>query len=263
MINNLGNVSVIFGQQGFTYTPPDGFQALNSKNLATANRTGVIRPQRFFDCLTYTGNGSTQSVSGLEFKPDFVWIKERSSGSEHKIFDVVRGVQKAISSASNGAEEDQSNYLTSFHDHGFVVGNDGSVNENSQTYVTWCWKAGGAAVSNSDGTITTSISANQESGFSIVTYTGTGSAATIGHGLGKAPKLIIVKLRSGSQDWFVNNGMIFNEYGKYYKLSSSSGSDASDTNVFPNTAPTSTVFSVGTDSAVNSSSSTYVAYVWS
>jgi len=202
-------------------------------------------------------------VSGLEFKPDFVWIKERSSGSEHKVFDVVRGVQKGLTTAGNSTEEDQANYLTKFHDHGFVVGNDGAVNENSQTYVSWCWKAGGTAVSNDDGSITSSVSANQTSGFSIITYTGTGSAATIGHGLGKAPKLIWVKNRTTQQDWFVNNGMILNDLGKYYKLNSSSSSNASDTNVFPNTAPTSTVFSVGGDNAVNGSGDNYLAYVWS
>ena len=116
--------------------------------------------------------------------------------------------------------------------------------------------------SNFDGSIQSTAKVNATAGFSIITWTGTGSAGTIGHGLGVAPKWLVVKLRSGSQDWFVNNGMILNDYGKYFKLSTT-GAAASDTNVFPNTAPTSTVFSVGTDSAVNSSSSTYVAYVFS
>ena len=120
-----------------------------------------------------------------------------------------------------------------------------------------------AGSSNFDGTIISDLKVNQTAGFSIVGYTGTGSAATIGHGLGVAPKWLVVKLRSGSQDWFVNNGMILNDLGKYYKLNSSGSSNVSDTNVFPNTAPTSTVFSVGTDSAVNASGSTYVAYVFS
>ena len=132
-----------------------------------------------------------------------------------------------------------------------------------QTYVVWAWKGGGAASSNSDGTITTSISANPTAGFSIVTWTGTGSAGTIGHGLGVAPKWLVVKLRSGSQDWFVNNGMILSDLGKYFKWNDGSVNNASDTNVFPNTAPTSTVFSVGTDNAVNGNGDTYVAYVFS
>ena len=188
--NDNYGMYVNFGQRPFTYTPPTGYRSLCTKNLPP-NVPSVVRPQKYFDTILYTGDGSTQSVSGLEFKPDFVWIKERSSGSEHKVFDVVRGVQKGLTTAGNGTEEDQANYLTKFHDHGFVVGNDGAVNENSQTYVSWCWKAGGTAVSNDDGSITSSVSANQTSGFSIITYTGTGSAATIGHGLGKAPKLIL------------------------------------------------------------------------
>ena len=262
--NGVTNVGVYcnFGQRAFSHSIPTGFKKVNTLNLPPDDDI-ILRPQRFFDTVLYTGNGSTQSVSGLEFKPDFVWIKERSSGSEHKVFDVVRGVQKGLTTAGNGTEEDQANYLTTFHDHGFVVGNDGAVNENSQTYVSWCWKAGGTAVSNDDGSITSSVSANQTSGFSIITYTGTGSAATIGHGLGKAPKLIWVKNRTTQQDWFVNNGMILNDLGKYYKLNSSSSSNASDTNVFPNTAPTSTVFSVGGDNAVNGSGDNYLAYVWS
>ena len=251
------------GLGDFYYTAPTGYKALCSKNLSP-NVPSIVRPQRFFETVTYTGNGGTsQDISSLEFQPDLIWFKGRNHGGQNVWIDSVRGTNKNIKSDSNAAEGTTTAFLSSFNPNGFTVGQSGTTNGSSETNVAWCWKAGGAAVSNSDGTITTSISANQESGFSIVTYTGTGSAATIGHGLGKTPKLIIVKLRSGSQDWFVNNGMIFNEYGKYYKLSSSSGSDASDTNVFPNTAPTSTVFSVGTDSAVNSSSSTYVAYVWS
>jgi hypothetical protein len=139
----------------------------------------------------------------------------------------------------------------------------GQGNGASNTYVSWNWNAGGSTVTNNDGSISSQVRANTTAGFSIVGYTGTGSAATIGHGLGVAPKWLVVKLRSGSQDWFVNNGMILNDLGKYYKLNSSGSSNVSDTNVFPNTAPTSTVFSVGTDSAVNASGSTYVAYVFS
>ena len=256
--------SVNFGQKSFIYTPPTGYRKLNSNNIPVDATPSILNPKKHFDTLLYTGdNTTTRNISGLEFQPDFVWIKPRSFTSNHVVLDSVRGVHQRILPNSSGAEVDNSATIKAFNTDGFQIGNSSLLNTDGATHVAWCWKAGGAAVSNSDGTITSTLSANQEAGFSIVTWTGTGSAATIGHGLGKAPKLIIVKLRNGSQDWFVNNGMIFNEYGKYYKLSSSSGSDASDTNVFPNTAPTSTVFSVGTDSAVNASSSTYVAYVWS
>ena len=257
--------NINFGQHSFLGTIPDGFKTLSSANIPpdpTINT--IVRPQRFFETVTYTGNGGTsQDISSLEFQPDLIWFKGRNHGGQNVWIDSVRGTNKNIKSDSNAVEGTTTAFLSSFNPNGFTVGQSGTTNGSSETNVAWCWKAGGAAVSNSDGSITSSISANQECGFSIVTYTGTGSAATIGHGLGKTPKLIIVKNRTTEQDWFVNNGMIFNEYGKYYKLSSSSGSDASDTNVFPNTAPTSTVFSVGTDNAVNGNSDTYVAYVWS
>ena len=256
--------SVNFGQKSFIYTPPTGYKKLNSNNIPVDATPSIIRPQKHFDTLTYTGNGSSSHrITGLEFQPDLVWIKGRSAGTNHIIQDVVRGnfILYPDSNQQEGATG--GGWVKSFNSDGFTTDVNGPINTNSATYVAWCWKAGGAASSNSDGTITSSLSTNQEAGCSIITWTGTGSAGTIGHGLGKAPKLIIVKLRSGSQDWFVNNGMIFNDYGKYYKLNSSGSSNASDTNVFPNTAPTSTVFSVGTDGAVNASGSTYVAYVWS
>ena len=266
MINNLGDVSVNFGQQGFTYTPPDGFQALNSINLATANRTGVIRPQRHFDVLLYTPNSSSLTVDGLEFTPDLIWLKSRTQAYRHYWFDVVRGTgQKALSSDINDQEGSDAGSITSFNRGGFSIPGATGFNDNgsgANGVVAWCWKAGGAAVSNSDGTITTSISANQEAGFSIVTYTGTGSAATIGHGLGKAPRVVITKLRdTTTQDWFFLTGEIMDDRGKYQKFNES-GSIASDTNVYPATATTSTVYSVGTDNAVNGSGSKYVAYCW-
>ena len=246
----------------FYYSVPSGFRALCSANLPPT--VPSINAQKHFDTLLYTGDGSSSNqVTGLEFKPDLVWIKGRSGGTSHVIQDVVRGnfILYPDSNSQEGATG--GGWVKSFNSDGFTTDVNGPINTNNATYVAWCWKAGGAASSNSDGTITSSLSANQEAGCSIITWTGTGSAGTIGHGLGKAPKLIIVKLRSGSQDWFVNNGMIFNDYGKYFKLNASSSSNASDTNVFPNTAPTSTVFSVGADGGVNASGSTYVAYVWS
>ena len=253
-----------FGQRPFTYTPPTGYKKLCAKNLPP-NVPSIVRPQKYFECVTYTGDGaSNKKISGLEFKPDMVWTKRRNSSDDHFVFDSVRGASTSrLKISSNIVQDGNFGSINSFNHDGFDVGANVATNADTVTYVAWCWKGGGTAVSNSDGSITSSISANQESGFSIVTYTGTGSAATIGHGLGKAPKLIWVKNRTTEQDWFVNNGMIFNDYGKYYKLNASSSSNASDTNVFPNTAPTSTVFSVGGDNAVNGSGDTYVAYVWS
>ena len=269
IFNGYGNSegAFNFGQRPFSYTPPTGFKTLCSNNILNTDVPSIIKAKEHFDTLLYTGNGATQSITGLEFSPDFVWIKERSSTSSHTLGDTVRGPNKILQSNANDEELEPSagaERFKSLDSNGFTHANSGAVNQSGQTYVAWCWKAGGASVSNSDGSITSTISANQEGGFSIVTWSGTGSAATIGHGLGRAPKVIIVKRRTGgAQDWFVNNGMIFNDYGKYYELNKNDVSNASNTNVFPNTAPTSTVFSVGTDSAVNASGSTYVGYVWS
>ena len=271
------------GLGDFYYTPPTGYKALCSRNLPP-NVPSVVKPQKHFECVTFTGNGSTgQSITSLEFQPDFIWFKNRSAGNNHASVNSVLGRSKGLYMDSNSGDFNSSagRDLVSFDPSGFTVGEPeqaSSTNNNGSNIVAWCWKAGGSsntfnidgkgyasasAAGLDDGSINpTGASVNTESGFSILTYTGTGSNATIGHGLGKAPKLIWVKLR-GSQDWFVNNGMIFNDYGKYYKLNSSGSSNASDTNVFPNTAPTSTVFSVGTDNAVNGNGDNYVAYIWS
>ena len=144
-----------FGQQEFDYTPPTGYKKISSANIVPEDPI-IMRPKRHFDTVLYSGNGSTQSVSGLEFKPDLVWIKERSSNSSNQLYDVVvRGATKRLRSDTSDAEDTKSNGLTSFHDHGFILGDHSAVNTNGNTYVAWCWKAGGAAVTNNDGSITT------------------------------------------------------------------------------------------------------------
>ena len=278
--NGVTSVGVYcnFGQRAFSHSIPTGFKKVNTLNLPPEDDI-ILRPQRHFDTVLYTGNGSTQSVSGLEFKPDFVWIKERSGTSESKMFDVVRGVQKALSSSSSGAEEDQSNYLTSFHDHGFVVGNDGAVNENSQTYVAWCWKAGGAAVTNNDGSITTQVSANQDAGFSIVTYTGNGTnGATIGHGLGKAPVMRIGKARelgsvgSAGPHWSINhqnlnNGMNGGSDAGTIFMNLTQAQENNNHGAIGAVSSTTATLSDGSSGSaprphVNQSGETYVQYFW-
>ena len=246
----------------FYYPVPSGYKALCSVNLPPTV-SSVIRPQRHFDTVLYTGNGGTsQTISGIEFKPDLIWFKGLNHSAAFVWLDSVRGVTKNLRSNSNAQEGTTTAFLTSFNEDGFTVGQSGTTNGSGETNIAYCWKGGGAAVSNSDGTITTSISANQEAGFSIVTYTGTGSAATIGHGLGKVPKLVITKLRdTTTQDWFMNFGEITGDRGKYVKLNSTNA-EVSETTVYPNTASTSTVYSVGTDNAVNGSGSSYVAYCW-
>ena len=269
MINNLGNVSVNFGQQGFTYTPPDGFQALNSKNLATVNGTGVVRPQRHFDSILYTGNGSTQSPSGLEFTPDFVWIKARSVGHSHDWFDSVRGVSKTFYSNGRNEESSFSGLLTSFHRGGFTVGSWDDVNQNGTTYVAWCWKAGGAAVTNNDGNITSSVSANQEAGFSVATYTGStaSGALTVGHGLGRKPAWVIIKRRDGgNHDWIIGHqGLATNAFANNKFLKFETGGTFTNSLVF-GAEPTTTVTQIVTDGSAGASNltstGTYVMYSW-
>ena len=258
-----GSGYVNFGQRPFSYTIPSGYKTLQARNIPLAS-TSVVRPQKHFETLLYTGNGgSNNEVTGLEFKPDLVWIKSRSATTDQIWQDSVRGnyILYSNSNAQEGATG--GGWVKNMNEHGFVTDVNGPINTNGATYVAWCWKAGGAAVSNSDGSITTSLSANQEAGFSIVTYTGTGSAATIGHGLGKAPKVVLTKLRdTTSQDWFFLPGELTDDRGKYIKFNDQAAI-ASDTNVYPNTATTSTVYSVGTDNAVNGSGSKYVSYCWS
>ena len=251
-----------FGQRPFAHTPPTGYRSLCSRNLATPVPPKMIRPQRHFDTLTYTGNGSTQSISGLEFAPDFVWIKERSSTSSHALGDTVRGALKVLQADITDAEVTTSTNFTSFDSNGFTHGNGGRVNQNSQTYVAWCWKAGGTAVTNNDGSITSSVSANVEAGFSIVSWTGTGSDGTIGHGLGAVPSIYFVKRRNSSKSWYVQIGNLDGiSLGRFLKLESSTTIDfASD--VFAASADTSTVLNTKSDTATNGSGDTYIAYCW-
>ena len=215
----------------------------------------------------YTGNGSTLSVSnavnGVSMQPDLVWVKGRSVAYSHGLYDSVRGATKRLISNLTNAEDTLSG-VTAFNSGGFSLGSDINFNENAATYVGWQWKGGGTPVSNTAGSITSSVSANTTAGFSVVTYTGTGAVgATVGHGLGVAPSLIIQKPRSaGTSDdnWHVYHSSI----GATGALSLNTTSGTSTSAVWwNNTAPTSTVFTVGGSGAAgytNNSGSTYLAY---
>ena len=255
-----------FGQQGFVHTPPAGYRALNSKNIATPVPAGVVRPQRHFDTVLYTGNSSTNNITGLEFKPDLVWVKRRDGSAHHNLVDSVRGTQKHLQSSGTGSEDTEtgSNGLTSFNSDGFTVSGTnsgtGRINYSGNTFVAWCWKAGGAAVSNSDGTITASVSANQEAGFSIISYTGNStSGATIGHGLGKTPKWFIVKSRSQNRGWNNYHASLGNT--KYIQLQQTH-TPQTQSGWWNNTSPTSSVITLGNDNDVNDSSQNYICYAW-
>jgi hypothetical protein len=211
-----------FGQRPFTYTPPAGFKALNTNNLPTPS---IVNGANFMAATTYPGTAGVQSISNavnnVSFQPDLVWIKSRTPGAtNHALFDSVRGVTKYLSSNTTTAETTLAQSLTAFNSNGFSLGTDTTlVNASANSYVAWQWKAGGAAVSNTQGTITSQVSANTTAGFSVVTYTGNQNAsATVGHGLGKVPSLIIVKQTGGTtENWYVahsslstNNQLVFN-----------------------------------------------------
>ena len=260
-----------FGQQGFTYTPPTGFKAVNSKNLPP-NVPSIVRPQRHFDVATWTGNNTAGRLIPLEFKPDFVWVKCRTAGHDHQVTDSVRGSSKALAANLNEEEIDwdvlysgNNKGMGDYVNGGFILDDDGNnarYNNTGQTYVAWCWKGGGAAVSNTNGNITSSVSVNEKAGFSIVSYTGNGSnGQTIGHGLTQAPQWIMLKNRDAVQNWRVWHHKLAADGSKRLILDQINASE--DAGFLNDTAPTSTVFTLGNaDDAWNVNGNKFIAYCW-
>ena len=218
----------------------------------------IIKPNTQMNPVTYTGNGTTQSITGVNFQPDFVWVKSRNFAEDHQLTDSVRGATKVLQSNLNNLESTMTGGLTSFNVDGFSVGNQSDFNYNNDALISWNWKGGGSASSNTDGTITSSVSANTTSGFSALTYSANNTAgATVGHGLGSVPEMIIVKEKSGSiNDWTVYHVTQGNSTRGVLNETNAWGSNAA----WNNTTPTSSVFTIGSGSVVNRSGSTYVAY---
>ena len=221
-------------------------------------------PELAFQAKLYTGNGGTQSITfdGEEdMQPDFVWIKCRSAIEGHVLFDVARGVQKAINSNTNQTEATSSNYLTAFGTDGFSVGSSGLVNANSETYASWCWKMGTAfsndASATSVGSIDSSGSINTTAGQSIISWTGSGSAATIAHGLGAQPQVVFVKNRDDTASWNVYT--VVGGGGKGLFLNENNGFDT-DSSYFNGGTASTTTFPVGTANTANGSSDDMIAY---
>ena len=225
--------------------------------------TDIDKSDDYFNTKLYTGNGGTQNITGLDFAPDWVWLKSRSNGNYHNLSDTVRGVNKQLYSNDTSAEATKTTVLTAFNSDGFTLGSESDVNGSGRTFASWNWLAGGSASSNTDGSITSNVSASTTSGFSIVSYTGTGSNATVGHGLGVAPKLIIAKSRDAAENWVVFHKSL-NSTGAgtyiYLNTTAAAGGGGSNTSIFNNTAPTSSVFSIGTDGNINNSGDDYIAY---
>ena len=220
--------------------------------------TTIKKPSDYFNTKLYTGNGGTQSITGLDFQPDWVWIKERSSTSSHALFDAIRGATIKLSSNNTDANNTSTADLTSFNSDGFTNGNSGAVNESGQTYASWNWKANGSGSSNTDGSITSTVSVNTTSGFSIVKYTGNSSAgATIGHGLGVVPNVIIAKKLNNTSNWSVYHSGLGN-FAKVLSLNTTSAA-TTDSGVWDN-VPTSSRFLVGSDNTTNANGDDYIAY---
>ena len=277
--------SANFGQKPFKFPPPAGFQPLA---LANTPRPTIVRPDQFVGVTTYSGDGTTEARAiNVGFKPDFVWIKGRNTAYSHLLYDTVRGIGplKGLNSNETRAEgatvgDDATyGYLSSFNNNGFSVikGSDATsyTNGGSSNYVAWAWKAGGnsntynindvgyataSAAGLTAGTITpTGASVNTKSGFSIITYTGTGSAATISHGLGKAPAFYITKARtsSGFGNWTVYHSSV----GTQALELNGTGAAFSDSTRWPSAADSS-VINIGSNGNVNQSTYTFVAYCW-
>ena len=358
----------------FNYTPPTGFVAASSANLPDPT---ILLPNKHFDTLLYTGNATDdRDITGLNFQPDWLWIKERSGTESHLLFNSVVGTSNFLKSNSSASEANDPNALQSFNSDGFQIGTSTELNANSETYVAWNWNGGdtdgktyavtvvpdsgnkyrfdgygtsavtldlaeggtyifdwsdssaqshpirfsttadgthgggseyttgvvkddsnykttitvaasaptlyyycqyhsgmgGQANTNStlgssnfDGGIQSTVKANTTSGFSIVTYTGNGSAgATVGHGLGVIPRIVIVKRRNSGDDWRINIGPILGSGKEGHSVKwNSTGGEADTNSLFNSTNPTSSVFTIGNDADVNSNGSTYLAYCFS
>ena len=222
----------------------------------------ISKPNLHFNTVLYTGNGANaRGITGVGFKPDFVWNKGRDDTWQHILTDIVRGATKNLYSDATNAEVTDSTRLQSFNSDGFTIGTNNQINENTDTYVAWNWLAGGSqGSSNTDGSInTTYTSVNTTAGFSISKYTGTGSAGTIGHGLGVKPDFWQVKALSETRAW----------YGWHKNLAlgdkitlNESGAKTTDTSLFTTSAPTNQVINLGASVGVNNSGQTFVCYAF-
>lgn len=266
-----GTGHINFGQRPFAYTPPTGFVALNTFNLPEPS---IKAGNKHFDAVTWTGNDVNNRLiaNGGGFQPDLVWAKARNQAYSHTLYDVIRGGANKLSSNITDAEStNYANGQVSFQPTGFnaVAGSNGSItiNETGTNYVGWQWKAGGSAVSNTAGSITSQVSANPSAGFSVVTYTGNASVASFGHGLGVAPKFIIIKNRSASgtgAQWCVGADVSgWNWATDYLYLNSTiaKATDGGTTQFY--SAPTSSVVNIGGGTNTNGSGNSMVAYCFS
>jgi len=270
MYNSGDGFYINFGQRPFAYTPPSGFKKLNTFNLPDSN---IVNGSEHFVTALYTGSGAARSINNtitdsggvetgeaIKFGPDFVWLKSRSTTGTHILNDSVRGGNKQLFSNLTSAEASSTIKLTGFTSTGFTLGADdgsgtGDANYSGTTFAAWNWKAGGTGVSNTDGSITSTVSANTTAGFSVVTYTGTGVAGSVGHGLGVVPKLYIVKQRTDAgNNWIVQTTAVDGSLDYLFLNTTSAKGDSGDT------PPSSTVLNISGNNDVNGSGDGIVAY---
>jgi hypothetical protein len=231
----------------------------------------IDKPTDYFETAIWTGdNTSPRNITSLNFQPDMIWGKIRSQGYSHQLFNSISGFGNDKELTPNntltegGGNAEDSGYVSGVLSNGFTV-TAGTTdraywNDNSETYCSWNWKAGGTASSNTDGSITSSVSANTTSGFSIVSYTGTGANATVGHGLGVAPSMVITKRRSGADDWIVWHKDLTNPASYLYL--NGSNIEMGSVAAYQNITPTSILLYPGTDSRTNDNGDTYISYVF-
>jgi hypothetical protein len=239
----------------------------------------INKPNEYFNTVLYTGDGSSpRSLTGVNFQPDWVWLKRRNDAASHTLYDVVRTAGSTKGIATNSTVEEgltasegttaNFGYINSFDSDGFSVttgaSSDGYVNNSSDTYVAWNWLGGGTGVSNTDGDITSTVSANTTSGFSVVSYTGNGTnGATIGHGLGVAPKMVIPKCRSDAGDWSCYHASLSASNNIFLNLTQAQSAivDRDNGGISTTSSTTFTVAQGGsTLNNVNGSGRTYIAY---
>jgi len=243
------------GVGDFYYAPPTGFLALCTANLSDP----AVVPGENFNTVLYTGTGSAQTISGVGFQPDFIWLKDRSTSNfAHYLTDAIRGFDKYLFSNLTNAEGTNATRVTSVNSDGFAIGNDGAINTNTSAHVAWNWKANNTSgSSNTDGSITSTVAANVDAGFSIVSYTGDGAAtATVGHGLSVAPSMVIIKNRdSGTASWPVYHEAIASSY----LTLNSTGAGTSGQWI---SADTDTINFSTLSSWTNTSTNDYIAYAF-
>jgi hypothetical protein len=258
--------SANFGQRAFSYTAPTGYKALCTQNLPSP---AIAQGNKYMDASTYTGNGTSQSLT-LGFQPDFTWFKARNIGYSSILTNSVTGGSNYLVTSSTAAEQGGQSLVTSWTSTGVNIGSWIAVNESTITFVAWNWKAGGTAVTNTTGSITSSVSANPTSGFSIVTWTGTGTGSTtVGHGLSTLPQFVIIKKRNTTSDWYVASyasGQGLNY--AYHLFLDTTGALSSNNDPYylgGQASLTSNVLAIApgtSNTGGNENGTTYVAYCW-